>query len=118
MGKITMLRTLIIYGLCTLALCLHGCSVFEKKPAAGTLAETEQTAYYTCGGCHGPKNVRVNYMTPNLIGQKEGYLAAKIRDFRDKKRINPYMNGVVSEMTDQDAKNLAAYYSNYGQGKK
>ncbi|MDD2660522.1 MAG: hypothetical protein PHY54_12725 [Methylococcales bacterium] len=118
MGKITMYRTLIIYGLSVSALSLPGCSVFEKKPAADTLAETKYTAYYTCGGCHGPKNVRVNYMTPNIIGQKEGYLAAKIRDFRDMKRINPYMNGVVSEMTDQDANNLAAYYSNYGRGKK
>jgi len=34
------------------------------------------------------------------------------------KRINPYMNGVVSELTNQDIDNLAAYYANYRQAKK
>lgn len=113
-----MLRILISYGLSVVVLCLAGCSILEKKPAADTLAATEQTAYYTCGGCHGPKNVRVEFMTPNIIGQKKGYLAKKLRDFRDNKRINPYMNGVTAEMTDQDTENMAAYYSNYGQRKK
>ena len=118
MRKITMLRTFIIYGLGVLALGQTGCSTFEKRAAAGTPKETAQTAYYTCGGCHGPKNVRVEFMTPNIIGQKKGYLVAKLRDFRDNKRINPYMNGVTAGLTDQDTVNLADYYSSYGQGKK
>ena len=112
-----MLRTLIIFGLGMAALNLPGCSVIEKKSAADALAEAEQTAYYTCGGCHGPENARVEFMTPNIIGQKKGYLSAKLRDFRDMKRINPYMNGVVAELTDQDIMDLAAYYSSYGQNK-
>ncbi|MCK9395200.1 MAG: hypothetical protein M0Q44_06400 [Methylobacter sp.] len=118
MKKTTLLRALLIYGLGVSALYLPGCSVLEKKHAADTPAATEQTAYYTCGGCHGPKNVRVEFMTPNIIGQKKGYLAAKLRDFRDEKRLNPYMNGVTADLTDQDIANLAAYYSNYGQSKK
>ena len=118
MKNTTMLRPLIICGLSLFAVCLPGCSVFEKKPAAATPAETAETAYYTCDGCHGSKNIRVEFMSPKIIGQKKAYLAAKLRDFRDMKRINPYMNGVVAELTDQDIDNLAAYYSNYGQGKK
>ncbi|GAB1718947.1 MAG: hypothetical protein NTAFB09_06780 [Nitrosospira sp.] len=114
----TILRTLIVSGLSVFVLCLPGCSILEKKPAARTLAEAAQTAYYTCDGCHGPKNIRVEFMSPKIIGQKRAYLAAKLRDFRDMKRINPYMNGVVSRLTDQDIDNLAAYYSNYGQDKK
>jgi cytochrome c553 len=118
MEKTKMLRSLIVYGLIVIVLWLPGCSIIEKKPATDTLAATEQTAYYTCDGCHGPKNVRVEFMSPKIIGQKKVYLAAKLRDFRDMKRINPYMNGVVAGLTDQDIDNLAAYYSNYGQGKK
>jgi cytochrome c553 len=57
-------------------------------------------------------------MSPKIIGQKKAYLAAKLRDFRELKRVNPYMNGVVAELTNQDIDNLAAYYANYGQGKK
>ena len=115
MRKITMLRTFIIYGLGVLALGQTGCSTFEKRAAAGTPKETAQSAYYTCGGCHGPKNVRVDFMSPKIIGLKKVYLAAKLRDFRDMKRINPYMNGVVAGLTDQEIDNLSAYYSNYRQ---
>ena len=113
-----MLRPLIVYGLLVSVLWLPGCSILAKKTAAGASAATEQTAYYTCDGCHGPKNVRVEFMSPKIIGQKKVYLAAKLRDFRDMKRINPYMNGVVAGLTDQDIDNLAAYYSSYGQGQK
>ncbi len=118
MENTKMYRSLIICGLSVCALWLHGCSIIENKPAADTSAATEHTAYYTCDGCHGPKNVRVEFMSPKIIGQKKVYLAAKLRDFRDMKRINPYMNGVVAGLTDQDIENLAAYYSSYGQGKK
>ncbi len=113
-----MLRALIVFGLSVFALGLAGCSIVQKKPAADTPAAAEQTAFLMCDGCHGPNNVRVEFMSPKIIGQKKVYLAAKLRDFRDKKRINPYMNGVVSKMTDQDFVNLAAYYANDGQGKK
>lgn len=111
MRKTSKLHNLIISAISVFVLCLSGCSVFETKPAA------ERTAYLTCGGCHGPKNVRASFMSPNIIGQKKGYLAAKLRDFRDMKRIHPFMNGVVEQLTDQDIVNLAAYYSNYGQNK-
>jgi cytochrome c553 len=118
MEKTKKLRPLIVNGLLVFTFWLPGCSILEKKPAADTSAAAEQTAYYTCDGCHGPKNVRVEFMSPKIIGQKQVYLAAKLRDFRDMKRINPYMNGVVVGLTDQDIDNLAAYYSSYGQGKK
>ncbi|WP_347989724.1 c-type cytochrome [Methylomonas sp. AM2-LC] len=99
-----------------LAVGLQGCAVFEKTPAADTAAAAERTAYLTCGGCHGPQNIRVAMvMSPNILGQKKGYLAAKLKDFRDNKRIHPYMNGVTSQLTDQDIANLASFYADYGQ---
>ncbi len=109
------LRTLILLCLGFLTLAVTGCSVFEKKPAANNLAAAEQTAFYTCDSCHGPKNIRVDNMSPKIIGQKQTFLAERLRDYRDLKRINPYMNGVVSKMTNQDIDNLAAYYSIYKQ---
>jgi cytochrome c553 len=112
------LRLYIICGLSLFAACLPGCSILEKNTAADTLTATAETAFYTCDGCHGPKNLRVEFMSPKIIGQKKAYLAAKLRDFRDLKRINPYMNGVVEKLSNQDIDNLAAYYSNYEQSKK
>lgn len=112
-----MLRTLTAFTLSAVVLCLSGCSMFASRPAADSAAAAERTAYLSCGGCHGPTNVRVSFMSPNIIGQKKGYLAAKLRDFRDMKRIHPFMNGVVENLTDQDIVNLATYYANYGQNK-
>ena len=112
-----MRHTLIIFTLISLLFGLSVCAVFAPKPAADTVAAPERTAYLTCGGCHGPKNVRVSFMSPNILGQKKGYLAAKLRDFRDMKRIHPAMNGVVEKLTDQDIVNLATYYANFGQNK-
>jgi cytochrome c553 len=117
MRKSTLLHTSLIFTLSVLMLSLSGCSIFANRPAADTAAATERTAYLTCGGCHGPKNVRVSFMSPNILGQKKGYLAEKLRDFRDMKRVHPAMNGVVEKLTDQDIVNLAAYYANYGQNK-
>jgi len=114
MKKITLLRPLIVYVL--ILFTLSGCSMLGKK--ADPLAEAKQTAYYTCDGCHGPQNIRVEFMSPKIIGQKKDYIAAKLRDFRDLKRLNPYMNGVVEGMSDQDIAALASYYSNYPQTKK
>ena len=115
MKKPTLLHTLLGLTLCAVILSISGCSAFKTKPAADTAAATARTAYLSCGGCHGPKNVRVSFMSPNILGQKKGYLAAKLRDFRDMKRVHPAMNGVGEKLTDQDILNLAAYYANYGQ---
>ncbi len=118
MENTKMLRAFITCGAAAIVLLLSGCAMLENKPQGSNPSAAAETAYYTCGGCHGPEGVRVEYMSPNIIGQKKGYLAAKLRDFRDSKRINPYMNGVVSGLSDQEINDLAAYYSTNGQSKK
>ena len=113
MEKMKLLRVISFRVIGVSTVLLAGCSIFANKSVTETPESTEQFAYYTCGGCHGPQDVRVEFMTPNIIGQKKGYLAIKLREFRDMKRIHPSMNGVVSKLTDQDINNLANYYSNY-----
>ena len=115
MTEKNMYRILAISSICLLLTGSGGCSVFGPRAAADTPAATEKTAFYLCGGCHGPENVRVNFMSPKIIGQKQAYLAEKLRDYRDHQRSNSYMNGVSANLTDQDIDNLAAYYANYVQ---
>ena len=50
-------------------------------------------------------------MWPNLAGQNLGYLSTQIKNFRDGKRINSMMNNMVKTLTNEDANNIAAYYS-------
>jgi cytochrome c553 len=105
----TLSRIVVIYSLSFVVAGLTGCSVFSKKSETETAANT---AYYVCAGCHGSDNVRVNFMPPNIIGQKKGYIATTLRDYRDKKRLEPLMNGAVANLSDQEIENLAAYYAN------
>lgn len=109
-----MMRRKIAPSLCLTMALLQGCSFFERKPAADTPEATARTAYLVCDGCHGPRDIRANYMSANIIGQKQGYLAAKLKDYRSGQRTHPWMNGVTRDLTDQDIANLAAYYSKRG----
>ena len=115
-NKINIHHYLIIGAVYFCVLMFEGCSTLKNQPESDALvARAARSAYYTCDGCHGPENVRVEFMSPKIIGQKQNYLAAKLQDFRDGKRKNPFMNGVVTQMSDQEIDALAAYYSHYGQ---
>jgi len=118
-NKIKLRHYLMICAVCAFVLMFQGCSALKDQPESDTLAAAAaRSAYYTCDGCHGPENIRVEFMSPKIIGQKQSYLVAKLRDFRDGKRQNPFMNGVVAQMDDQEINALAAYYSHYGQNRK
>ena len=85
--------------------------IAAASPAfAGDAAAGKEKAM-VCAGCHGASGISANPMWPNLAGQQAGYLAAQIKHFRDGKRINAMMNNMVKTLSDEDADNLAAYYS-------
>jgi cytochrome c553 len=118
-SKMLMHKTIILTVGFSLTALFTGCSLFETKTASEKAqAATEDMAYYTCAGCHGPRNQRVWMMSPNILGQKKGYLVAKLKDFRDGKRVHPFMNGVTEDLSDQEITDLAAYYANYSQAAK
>jgi cytochrome c553 len=64
-----------------------------------------------CAGCHGPNGVSNNPVWPNLAGQKEGYLVAQLKAFREGSRSNPLMSPMAKPLSDADIDNLAAYFS-------
>jgi len=74
-------------------------------PAAGKAKAT------LCAACHGPEGISMTDLWPNLAGQKKAYLEKQIKAFRDEERIDPTMLPMVKPLTDQDIKDLAAYYS-------
>ena len=106
----TQFKTLTLSGL------LIVLSSFMQPVAAEVDTAVEDTAYYLCGGCHGPENIHVehfDYTTPpNIIGQKKGYLAKQMKAYRDRKRIHPDMNGVLEPFSDKNIDDLANYYAN------
>ncbi|MFT7300963.1 MAG: cytochrome c553 [Porticoccus sp.] len=78
--------------------------------AAGDAAAGKDKAA-TCSGCHGANGVSSNDLWPNLAGQKAGYLTKQIKAFRDGQRSDSMMSSMVQSLSDQDAENLAAYFS-------
>jgi cytochrome c553 len=64
-----------------------------------------------CVGCHGAQGVSSEPAVPTLAGQKAVYLVESFKAYKTGARDNPIM-GVIAEMaSDEDAANLAAYYS-------
>ena len=66
-----------------------------------------------CAGCHGADGNGVAAMPayPKLAGQWAGYLAAQLAAFKSGARKDPVMQGMAAGLSDDDIKNLAAYYA-------
>ena len=64
-----------------------------------------------CEACHGVDGKSVDPTYPNLAGQHESYLMKALGDYRAGRRTNPVMAGFASPLSDQDIKDLAAWYS-------
>ena len=91
------------------AFCLQAPMVTAGDAAAG------KSKSATCAACHGANGISTNDMWPNLAGQKEGYLVAQMKAFRDGERKNPMMAPMMAPLSDADIADLAAYYSSLGQ---
>ncbi|OIN14288.1 c-type cytochrome [Oceanisphaera psychrotolerans] len=78
--------------------------------AAGD-AEAGKAKSAVCAACHGAEGISAMDIYPNLAGQKEAYLVAQLKHFRDGERQNPIMAPMAKPLSDQDIEDLAAYYS-------
>ena len=78
--------------------------------AAGD-AEAGKTKSAMCAACHGANGVSPTDFWPNLAGQKAGYLAKQLKDFKAGNRADPSMAPMAANLTDQDIEDLAAYYA-------
>lgn len=83
----------------------------KADPAKGkTIAET------VCVACHGADGNSLASVNPHLAGQVEDYIAKQLKNFKavDGKpaaRVNPIMNGMAAPLSDEDIKNVAAWYA-------
>jgi cytochrome c553 len=70
----------------------------------------------TCYACHGLDGVSHMSLYPNLAGQKEAYLAAQLRAFRDGSRKNPIMSLIAAHLSAAQIKDVAAYFASLKSG--
>jgi len=90
-------------------LSVNAAAVFAGDAAAG------KSKSATCAACHGQNGISPNDIWPNLAGQKEGYLVAQMKAFRDGQRANPMMAPMAAPLSDADIDDLAAFYASLGQ---
>jgi cytochrome c553 len=64
-----------------------------------------------CEACHGLDGKSVDPSYPNLAGQHASYLQKALADYRTGRRTNLIMAGFAGPLSDQDIKDLAAWYS-------
>ncbi len=85
----------------------------EKAVAAPAAAPSpvEQTVRTVCAACHAVDGNSVMAANPKLAGQHPEYLLKQLKEFKEGKRANAVMSGMVANLTEDDMKGLAAYFS-------
>lgn len=78
--------------------------------AAGD-AKAGQAKTAVCGACHGPDGNSLAPNFPKLAGQGERYLLKQLHDIKDGKRQVLEMTGLLTNLSDQDLQDIAAYFS-------
>jgi cytochrome c553 len=96
------------------SLSAHAAATVEKpaEAAPATAKTAEQIVGAVCSACHGVDGNSVITANPKLAGQHPEYLVKQLTEFKSGKRANAVMTGMASTLSDEDMKNLAAYFSN------
>lgn len=65
----------------------------------------------TCAACHNTDGNSTNSEWPNLAGQSPEYTYEQLKLIKSGERLAPLMVGQLDNMSDQDLKNIAAYFA-------
>ncbi|UUY09387.1 cytochrome c4 [Pseudomonas sp. J452] len=74
-------------------------------------AEAGKTKTAVCGACHGADGNSAAPNFPKLAGQGEKYLLKQLQDVKSGKRQVVEMTGLLTNLSDQDLADIAAYYA-------
>ncbi|MHA6127704.1 cytochrome c oxidase, cbb3-type, subunit III [Pseudomonas mohnii] len=78
------------------------------KPGDATAGQAKAAV---CGACHGPDGNSMAPNFPKLAGQGERYLTKQLHDIKSGKRTVLEMTGLLTNLSDQDLADIAAYFS-------
>ncbi len=74
-------------------------------------AEKGKELAQSCAGCHGEQGISAMPETPSLAGQLATYTYKQLRDYAKDQRNNPIMTATAQGLSEQDAADLAAWFS-------
>jgi cytochrome c553 len=65
----------------------------------------------SCAGCHGENGVSAMSEYPSLAGQVANYTYKQLMDYAKGHRVNTLMTSIAGGLSEQDAADLAAWFS-------
>lgn len=97
----------------TLAALLGAPALAATAPPAAKpdLAKGQAISTQVCVACHTADGTRGSPANPILAGQHPEYLQKQLQEFKTGKRNNPIMKGFASALSDDDMRNVAAFYA-------
>jgi len=96
---------------------LTGAAVGSEAPAKPSADPTagEAKAGTICVACHGPQGNSIVATWPKLAGQHPAYIYKELMDFKAGNRKNEQMSPMAAPLTEQEMRDLAAYYASQTQ---
>lgn len=104
------LQALLISALLS-GVCAAGWANETKASAAPDLAKGQAISEKVCAACHTADGSRGAPANPILAGQHAAYLVKQLTEFKEGKRKNAVMNGFAATLSDEDMRNVAAFYA-------
>ena len=95
---------LLATGLSASAMANQAKAAFKADAAKGQALAT------TCMACHTADGTRGSPANPILQGQHPEYIVKQLQEFKSGKRKNAVMSGMVAALSDDDMKQLGAFY--------
>ncbi len=81
------------------------CASHPADPVSKTLGR------YQCAACHGDRGESSRGNFPSIAGQKSAYLVEALKQFRDRRRVDPIMSPVVAHISDEEITAVSRHYS-------
>jgi len=83
----------------------------KADPFTGGSAEAGGGKAAVCGACHGPGGNSSNPEWPKLAGQHAAYVYDQLQQLKSGVRKSPVMGPQTVNLSDQDMRDLAAYFA-------
>lgn len=87
----------------------------SSLPVTGNVSAGKEKAA-ACGSCHGQDGNSADGNFPRLAGQYESYIVKSLEDYKSGARNNPMMMGFAAGLSEQDMRDIAAYYASQKKG--
>jgi cytochrome c553 len=101
-----MRRQPILHAISALALVTFGSVSTQAADASAGKAKAE-----ICAACHGENGISQTENVPSLAGQPDQFIQWQLVFFRAGSRKNEQMQPTVEEISNEDIRNLGAYFS-------